>query len=189
VSDRIKIALRPTVRMHDFDVAAWRADWDIVDLLDETDKRPRQVIYTDGDNLVHYIEDSMLGLDYIIIVGPEGKMADMIRKKLDTLMLEEILAQLASARDSAEKVEALRLLAAAVPTTSDQRAFDAVVKALHDTDPEVRMAAGLTTTYAEWRAFVDPLARVVEQETDPEARERISVFLEAHEQRWPRVRP
>jgi hypothetical protein len=211
MSDRVKIALRPTVRMDDIDLLAWRDDWDLVDLLDETDKHPRQVIYSARGSVIHYIEDTVLGRDYVVVEGPRGTTtADTIRTKLDTLSLDEVLAQLAAARDGAQKVAALHLLAAAAPYAHDRAVFDAIADAFHDRDPEVRIATALATDYvlyamvdafrdcdpevrfaaaltaghAELKAFRELLASVVDQETDPEARQHVSLLLECLEHRW-----
>jgi hypothetical protein len=152
---RIRIAVRPAVRMDELDLLAWRENWDIVNLLTRTPERPREVIYAAGDGVhVHYIEDYVLGVDYIMLEGPRAAgTAATIRTKLDTYGLDEILAQVAAAKDRAEKVHALHVLAAAAPPEYDSAVFEAITSALRDSDPEIRFAAAIATAYTEWREF------------------------------------
>ena len=183
--ERIKIAVQPAVSMDDLDLLAWRDNWDMVDLLTRTPERPREVIYAAGDDVhVHYIEDYVLGVDYIVLEGERAaKVAATIRTKLDTLGLDEIVAQLAAAKDRAQKVQALHVLAAAAPREYDPAVFETITRALRDSDPEVRFAAALATAYAEWREFRAPLADVAMHDTDVVVRREVGLLLDGPEQR------
>lgn len=185
---QIRVPLKD-VTIDDVDTLAWREDWSFQASIPRTQDNPYEVIFTAEDGTsIHYIEDFLLGVNYLLLEGEEpGPLAEDIRKKLPTYSVDETKRLVAQGKTRDELIGAIYLAAAATSPRFDESLFKLFEIALESDDPDVRSAAILGMGYAAWPEFKALLRRI--EATDPDSRVRgdARAMLDSLERVWPNV--
>ncbi len=150
--------------------------WLVHRILLPTRTQPKKIVWLTRDEqvAVHFVEDPMVDLDYIIVEGKSEereKVARLIREKLDIYDDEDIAELIENAQTPNERISAVQHAALAAPLEFDETYFKYVTDALADPNPEVRRAALTTTAYVAWRQLKEPMEKVSQSDPDPAIRE------------------
>jgi hypothetical protein len=180
-----RIVLSPRVTRREFEDIAFGHGWRLHQVVDADEKHPYEEVWSvaQGASAVHYIEDGLLGLLYVIVMGEEvDELEASLRRALETVRAEDALGWLEDATWAGSRVQAAAYLAAAAeqPTPDLIAAFD---RLMHDPDADVRRAAIFAATYPEWPqllAFVKNVARHDADDGVRAAAEEIAQILERH---------
>jgi hypothetical protein len=177
-----RIVLREDVTGDDVGAAAYSANWRIKQILDADRHNPREVIYqvTPKRTFVHYIEDSLLGIDYLVIQGEElDEVEARTRAALPALSEQEVRMMMGTAVTADEQVRALPCAALVAPVSFDVEFYRWFEHALHSPEARVRKLTILATGYVGWREFCAPLAELASTDGDSQVREDARAMLES----------
>jgi hypothetical protein len=167
-----RIVLSPNITRRQFEDYAFDAGWRLHQVVDADQERPYEEIWAvdDGQSAVHYIEDELLGLLYVIVMGENARELDTgLRRGLDTVRPEVALGWLEDATWAGARVQAVAYLAAAAeqPAPDLIHAFDRLMR---DPDADVRRAALFAATYPRWPELLTLIRSVAKHDTDSEVR-------------------
>jgi hypothetical protein len=160
-----RVVLKGETAKESFAELAYSQDWVIDEIGTASDEEPYEEVWItpEGGSELHLIEDHLIGLAYVDILGRHrGKLAALIRSRLDTYSKEEIIDAARSAGNPRELARAVRLAGAVATEGFDQDLFEIFLRAFGSEDPQTRIAAIIAAGYAEWREFIpliEPLAR------------------------------
>jgi hypothetical protein len=144
----------------------------LVNVLPEGPGRPSQAIYATpgGGTFVHLVEDLRLGVAYLSITGDAAAALDA--RLAMALAVEEPGAHLPLLGEPLSAAGARRGLALLVigGTGSDDEGVAAVERALASHDPDVRFAALVVTSYAQWERLLPLVDRIVADDVVPALR-------------------
>lgn len=161
-------------------------DWLVHRILLPTETQPKKIVWLTKDKQVaiHFVEDPMVDLDYIIVEGKQedrDKVARLIRDKLAIYDDNDIRDIVEKAETPGERISAVQHAALAAPLEFDETYFKYITDALHDPDPKVRRAALTTTAYVAWRRLKQPMEELAESDPEPEIREFAAFGLKSLE--------
>ena len=114
--------------------------------------RPYEEIWSldNGHSAVHYIEDGLLGLLYVVVLGEHvDEVEASLRRALETVRPKDALEWLEDAASAERRVQAAAYLAASAerPALDLIEAFDRLMR---DPVADVRRAAIFAATYPAW---------------------------------------
>jgi hypothetical protein len=171
-ADRVRIVLDPKGSEHDLDplIVKYRF-WDRRRIGRNGDQ-PREYIFGTEyeDTNIHYIFDHKLGVNYLLVKGPEAaQIAQLLREDLFQESPPSIMRRAREANlPPAERRRALYNLALdKMEHGFDQETFDIYTKALKDPDPFVRASAVLGSAYLAWPELAEPL-RPLSTDAEPD---------------------
>jgi hypothetical protein len=169
----IRVALKGEAAKEGFAQLAYAEDWIIDEIGAASDTEPYEEVWVtaDGDSEVHLVDDDLIGLVYIDIVGRlRGELADLIRSRLDTFSKHEVIDAARLAGNPHELAGAVRLAGVIATEVFDQDLFGIFLQAMENEDPQTRIAAIMAASYAEWREFIPLTGRLAQHDPDPEVR-------------------
>src|SRR5262245_12367787 len=180
-SNKIRIALRESVTRQKLDSAAWDNNWDFDQIIQRSETRPFEKIWLtpDEQTAIHYIEDFLLGINYLLIQGAEAdQVAQQARATIETYSNADIrqMAQQAKGRD--DNIRAVYYAAIAAPLQYDESFFKIFQQAFAHENPDVRSAGVVASGYVEWPEFREPLEKLQQSDPDETVREDARVMLE-----------
>ncbi|HEX5871943.1 MAG TPA: hypothetical protein VFY65_16050 [Longimicrobium sp.] len=158
-----RVVLKEDVGEVEMNRLAAREGWIFGGEIDRTDETPFERFWhtPDGAASLHYVEDWIIGLVYVVVDAPDpAPLAEAVRAALDGLSLADALRMWGRARTLEEKADALYHVGAMAPAAFDAEVFAAFERAFKDADPEVRRAAVLAAFYTRWPQFEAPLQRM-----------------------------
>jgi hypothetical protein len=182
---QIRVPLK-NVTINEVDTLAWREEWSIQASIPRTQDNPYEVVFTAEDGTsIHYIEDFLLGVSYLLLRGEEPALvAERVRKKLPTYSVDEIKRLVAQGKTRDEQIRAIYLVAAATTPRFDASLYRLFEITLASNNPEVRSAAILGMGYAAWPEFKALLQPIEATDPDARVREDARAMLESLERVW-----
>jgi hypothetical protein len=168
----IRMLLKSGVTRGEVEYMALDYEWQLY-TKQEPESTGSYVVWLDGtgdqQSVIVYTEDALAELRYINVAGDNAQaVAKQIKASVATYSREELEEAIARATGPDEWMSALRKLGASLTKTFEQWAFDALCKSLEHPDPRVRLAALAAIGFPAWPAFLEPLRKV--QETDSDVR-------------------
>jgi hypothetical protein len=155
--------------------------WRFTEVVKRTDDRPFELVWVTEDEKVsiHYIEDFVLGLSYVLLRGPGlDDVADLISDEVETVPPDEVLDRGRKAESAADMVKAAYLVAAGASSEFDREAFAILERAMEHSDPEARKAGAVASGYVEWRQCRKPLAHLAMEDPDDEVKRTAKTVLD-----------
>lgn len=126
--------------------------------------------YDDPQTMVCYMEDLFSGTAFAMIMGLDRvliqEIAELTELLVDTVRPSELLRAVDEATTPDNMAYALLRLGIGSPIEYDDAFFSRMADAMTNNSPRVREAAIWATTYNPWRASVEPLSRMADQEQD-----------------------
>lgn len=179
-----RLVLKGDVSREEVDQAARTLDWLWWQDVDRTAERPRETIWVtpDHESRVHYIEDFLIGLNYLLFEGPRADELASAALELPTLSVyphDEVVAigRVADSRDGL--IQAVYLAGVAgLPGRPDDELLEVFRKCFASDDDDVRHAAIAATGYAGWPQLVDELERLVGSDPDEGVRRDAQLMLD-----------
>lgn len=150
---KTRVVLRPEVTVDDIEEAALDLDWLLVRNWPASDERPYEDMYVDRDEetVIHYLDDNLVGLRYLVIKGPDADTIERdARELLPTYRPDDATKAWTTAATLEQKTQAVHLLALATDPKERASAVEALQSAAADPDPRVRRAVILASTYVGW---------------------------------------
>lgn len=178
----IRVVLKPSTSEEDITALAGRHGWHFQEALGPTEQQPYEKIWIAPDNYtsIHYIEDFLLRIRYIIVTKDRpDEVVAQIQSGLDVYSRDEILGLVDTADELNQRILALHRVAGAAPQEFDQAIFDCLQRAMNDPEVAIRRAAIFATTYAHWPEFQESLERLQASDDDPSVRELARHVLES----------
>jgi hypothetical protein len=162
-----RVLPKPAVTRDDASHTAQRNGWQYHDLFLPDGDQPFEKIWLthDGDTSVHWIEDSVLDLDYFVVQGEhEREVADELREDLETYGRDELRAGLDEAQSWPDFLLALQRAAAAAPPAFDPEIAEWFDRGFVHEEPAVRKMTAILTSYPAWPELKAPLERLLDDE-------------------------
>ena len=168
----IRMLLKSNVTRGEVEYMALDLDWQLY-TRQEPDPTGHYVVWVDGEgddqSVIIYTEDELAELRYINVEGNNAQaVADQIKTTVAIYSREELEEGIARSTEPDELIAAIRRLGASLTKAFEQWAFDALIKALAHPDPRVRLATLAAIGFPAWPAFLEPVAKL--QETDSDIR-------------------
>ena len=178
----IRLGLKEEHPRDAVDTLAYDEQWYLEDSQERTAKTPYEVVWRlqkTSDTRIHYVEDHVITLAYLIIVGPRARqVAEVARRRLKVFTVDEILEEAGRAKSRDDWIYVVYELAAAAPAEPDPRIVQVLERALEHDDRDVRRAAMVAMAYMEWKELRPLLERVNEKDPDPGVKKMARVTLE-----------
>ena len=136
----------------------------------------------DGATGMHWLSDTILGLDYVVITGEDQEAyADALREVLPCVSVDE-LRELSRAHATwYDQVDAINLVAAGAPPVRDDVLFDFIARSLGHEHRTVRNAGLVAVAYLGWPELYPMLALARLSDSEPELRTLAEQLLSALE--------
>lgn len=154
----IRLALRNgTKGREQIEALAYDQDWFLDEVVQASDDAPFELVYLvgDGKTSVHYIQDEIIGLDYIFIRGDECEaIAELVRSRVDTIAVKDAIDFARNNTDREFVVNASYILGATGSSTFNQDVFDLLTGFLKHDVADARHGALLAIGYLEWPEFI-----------------------------------
>ncbi len=158
------------------DRAAFFANWDVAEIYPADEDQPYEKVYRPAapDTWVHYIEDPVLEISYLVAKGANARAAlDEIHAKVPVYGTEEL-------REGSSDEARLKLAVAAITGQNDSEGQwkKTVLEGMQHPDAAVRRQAILAVGYLRGSEFEKPLERLAGEEPDPEVRADAAAMLD-----------
>jgi hypothetical protein len=164
-----RVVLKGEAPKESFAELAYSQDWVIAEIGPASDEEPYEEVWltTDGGSEIHLIDDHLIGLIYVDVVGQRRDQAvEFIKTRLDTCSKEEVIDVARSAGNPRELSRAVRLAGAVAAGGFDQALFEIFLRAFESEDPQTRIAAIIAAGYTEWREFTPLIDRLAQSDPD-----------------------
>jgi HEAT repeats len=167
---KIRVVLRPEAGREDVDDVALDLDWLFLRNFPSSEERPYEDMWIDRDErtYIHYIEDHLVDLRYLVLNGPD---ADQLRSEVVAVLAvhqpADGPAAWESARSEADRIQAVHLLALTADPDDHAEAAGYLRRAAEDTGVEVRRAVILAATYVGWPELRELLTELAQSDPDP----------------------
>jgi hypothetical protein len=176
-----RVVLRGKAAKEDFAELAYFQDWVIDEIVPASDEEPYEEVWitTDGNTEAHLIDDHLIGLVYVDVVGQHrDNVVALIRSRLDNYSREEVIDAARSAGDPQELDRVVRLAGAVATEGFDKDLFEIFRRALESEDPQTRIAAIITAGYTEWHEFIPLIGRLARGDPDQVVRDTAASISE-----------
>jgi hypothetical protein len=182
---RVRIVLDDHVTEDALTAVASDKQWMISRRTEREGDQPNEFIYStqpgSGGTDIHWIEDHKIGVNYILVQGPETKkVVEILHDKLDYLSSETILEEARDSEATPNKrgIALYNLALDKIEGGYDKETFDLFVSALTEKSATVRGAAVLAIAYLGWPQFIDSLRPLsTDSESDESVREDAALLL------------
>lgn len=175
-----RVLPKPSVSRDDVTHLAWDRGWRYHDMFGANETQPFEKIWLTPDGLtsIHWIEDHVLGLPYLLLQGKsQDEAAREIASALPTVDRSDLRAIVDEARTADDLVAALRHVAAAAPPEFDAEIFEWFERGFEHEDAAVRKIAAIASAYPAWPEFRARLLETASNDADPDVREAASIRL------------
>jgi HEAT repeats len=167
-----------------FHKAAVKEMWHLDKIIqpDHENEIPYELIFktNDGRSSVHYIEDYVAKLSYVIVIGDDVAATVARVKNVMTVCDRDVaLKMLDQAKTREQRLNALLQLGIVAPQQFDEVVFNHLTQAMSDKDPEFRRTAVWLVGYTAWPQFKEPLEKLAKSDPDDEVRGDAEILLES----------
>lgn len=183
-NNRRRAPLKPGVTRANAKAVAWNFNWLLDNVLNETDERPYEVVYTsnDPDTQVHYIEDSFIGIHYFLAVGPSAdRVVEAVADEVDVYDWDDVNDLYVVGGPPSESVQAVHVAGLLAPTDFDDDVFGFFRRAAEDDREDVRLAVVVASGYVGWDALRDVLQSLAEDSSE-RIRKNAELMIEGFDQ-------
>lgn len=157
---------------------AYNDYWIWNDTIRDSKSDPYEVIYLTEDekNIIHYKEDHLIGVHYILLIGEElDDLNQRICSHLDVYEVEELFELISEETMIPDLIQNIYFVAVAASAGFDESYYQKYKKLLFHKNEEVRLASIRGIGYIEWKEFKEDLIKVVEND----ASEKVRISSEA----------
>jgi HEAT repeat protein len=180
-----RLVLKENVSREDVDQAARTLDWLWWEDVERTGESPHETIWVtpDHESRVHYIEDFLVGVNYLLFEGPRA--GELARGALEVPTLsvythDELIALGRQADSRDDLIHAVYLAGVdGVPGHLDDDLVEIFRKCFASADPDVRHAAIAATGYVGWPQLIEELERLAASDPDEGVRGDAQLMLDA----------
>jgi hypothetical protein len=166
--------------------------WVLGSVDDEQPGSPFQIAWTtaDGATTLRYVEDTVLGVRYIVASGPSDAIAGRLHERGVTYSAADVTEMSERARTPQQRLAVTSYAGAAAGDTPDAGLLRTLESALEDSEPEIRRVGVMASAYAGWPELLPRLEQIAREDPDAEARKlaaRVAASLQApsHEEPSP----
>ncbi|MFI9309552.1 HEAT repeat domain-containing protein [Streptomyces triculaminicus] len=176
-----RLVLKSEVGRDDVELAAWEFDWNLVEMGEEGAEVYIDIWQTDDEKTeIHYVEDRLIGLNYLTL---RGGGVDMEVQRIETaLQLWSLDDALESLRVVTGRDEWLVTIYAIALTAPEGEERDDVVDVFRefaaDPDPGIRQAVVVATGYRTWPALVEIVEELHRNDPVDHVRKNAGILLE-----------
>jgi len=178
-----RVLIRESVHPEEINQIAYENGWQFQELILPTETQPFEKIWVtaDGEIQIHYIEDYLLGVRYLLVNGENrDTIISLIQTRIATFDRASIQLQLETATDANLAIRATYHLAVIAPEMFDPELFAYFKAMLLHPNNEVRRAAIFATAYAPWTEFRPYLERMKADDAAEDVREYAAFMLASH---------
>jgi hypothetical protein len=173
----VRFALMPTVLREEIGEFFIRRAWVLHSFEEGGGREPYEEVWgdRDGEAAAFYVEDDLVGVNYLTLEAPQGEriegLAGEVKGGLRILTTADALEWVRRASTLEEKIVAAAHLGL-VTEAPDPAVISKFGEVLLDTtsDPLVRQAALISSTYAAWPELDEILGMVASSDSDLEVR-------------------
>lgn len=147
--------------------------WELAHEVTPAGYRPYELVWRlhGGAFSVHYIEDRLIEVDYLLVRGHDrAQVVHTVSALMPVVPIHRLVEEALDAQSPPERVDAIRRLAASAKEEADERILYVFARYFEDPDEGVRAAAIFAATYPAWHRFEGPLRRLGDH--DPSERVR-----------------
>lgn len=163
-SERVRVVLSNTVSEDQLTALSDKHDWWIRRRIARNGDQPEEYIYSTDDKRtdLHFIQDHKIGVNYILVQGPDAEeIAPILAKNLLSFDADEIWTAAREVGSSNNYRRALYHLALiSMDHGFDREVFEIYEKAMQHSDAIVRGAALLGSAYLGWPELAAPVRRL-----------------------------
>lgn len=184
MSSMKRIVLKDIVTQKDVTLLAGQRDWLWWEEYPQTEQQPYEKIWITEDEKtsIHYIEDFVVGLNYIMIKGAAvNEISEIINKMLGTYSETDIKSSLNDAKTTEDTIKAINHIAVTASEEYNEEVFKLFEQALEHKDSEVRKATIMGMGYPGWHEFKALLEKLQQSDTDEEVRKHAGFLLEGYD--------
>jgi len=178
----VRAIVKENVSLQKIDSLAWDENWYLYNFIPPTEEEPYEKIWKtqDEQTTIHYIEDSLINIRYFLVEGKSREeILEQIRSSLETFEKDEIVEMIKNSVEPIQYVHAIYHVGVAATQNYDSEFFELFKSAFCHSDVKVRNAAILSTGYAGWQEFQQPLDLLKTSDPDPIVREFAAYTLES----------
>lgn len=162
---------------------AWNKSWYLHDfILPKTEEEVYEQIWLteDESTSIHYIEDPLIDIRYLFIHGSKQvEVINAISSYLDLFQRGEIFEMIHKAASTEEYIQAIYHLGVTANHDYDKEIFELFKAVFAHSEPKVRNAAILATSYVGWKEFEEPLKNLSDSDPEKEVQEFAKFTLQS----------
>ena len=157
-------------------------DWLWWGEISQTEKTPYEIVFIKPGKkaYIHYIEDYMVKVKYIVARGEQAdKVVEEAKNSLDCYSWQEILNEYATSKNHKQKIQTIYIAGTAAPfefNPEHKKFFD---NSLQDEHPDVRIATIVAMGYMGWSEWIPVLEDLKNNDPDETVRDSAAGMLES----------
>ena len=157
-------------------------DWLWWGEISRTEKTPYEIVFIKPGKkaYIHYIEDYMVKVKYIVARGEEAdKVIEEAKNSLDCYSWQEILNEYAISDNHKQKIQTIYIAGTAAPlefSPEHKKFFD---DSLQEEHPDVRIATIIAMGYMSWTEWIPVLEDLKNNDPDETVRDSAAGMLES----------
>ncbi|TPN83943.1 hypothetical protein FHK87_18435 [Aquimarina algicola] len=155
------------------DTFAYNEYWLWNDTIKASESNPYEVIYQTEDekNIIHYIEDHLLGVHYLLLRGEQlDELTKIIHSKLEVFKIQELFELISKETSIPDLIQYIYFVAVASPSNFKDDYYENYRELLFDINENVKLAAIGGLGYIEWKEFREDLVKVFENDESKKVR-------------------
>lgn len=168
-------------------VNIFQADfWAIWDEIQRDEKHPYEIIWAaddDGETLVSYIQDFIVGMDYLLIRGENvSEVVNDVKVLFDKHMYTkmEVISLWKRSSSRNEKIKSIYQVAVIASSEFDEEIYSIFQNTASETDKDVRLAAVWGMSYIAWPEIQFLVNRYATEDPDAEVQDVAKSLQQAY---------
>lgn len=157
-------------------------DWLWWGEISQTENTPYEIVFIKPGKkaFIHYIEDYMVKVKYIVAKGEEAnKVIEEAKKSLDCYSWQEILDEYATSENHRQKIQTVYIAGTAAPLRFDPEYKKFFDNSLQDEHPDVRIATIVAMGYMGWSEWIPVLRNIKDKDPDSTVRDSAAGMLDS----------
>ncbi|MFE7126902.1 hypothetical protein [Streptomyces sp. NPDC057617] len=157
MSKKIRLVPKSGTGRTDIEHLAEQLDWTYHQKTPKGEQTPFEIIWlsTDRGAAIHWIEDHLIRVDYLLIQGPDvDPTLGELESRLDLHSSESLQDLFDGTRDGSAVMDALHVLGVHCSGPFEPDLFALFRWSMHDPDPLVRRVALLMVSLTNWNEFI-----------------------------------
>ncbi|MER5556018.1 hypothetical protein ABT001_30840 [Streptomyces sp. NPDC002793] len=157
MSSKIRLVPRAVTSRADIEQLAKQLGWTHHRTTQKGERTPFEITWLSPDRgaVIHWIEDHLVRVDYLLVQGPAVDPAiSSLKSRIDFHSSESLQEVFDETRDSSALMDALHALGVYCSGPFDPHLFALFRWSMNDPDPLVRRVALLTASLTDWLEFI-----------------------------------